>query len=89
MENGKASDINPRDLFLKRMDNGGNNVEEYDSTNRWNGDLTNVHIRFQALVTLFQTLEKSKNLHEIISALQSFVEKNYSDIFIWLRKMRI
>lgn len=85
-KNGKASDINPRDLFLKRMDNGGNNVEEYDSTNRWNGDLTNVHIRFQALVTLFQTLEKSKNLHEIISALQSFVEKNYSDIFIWLRK---
>ena len=85
-KDGKPSEITPKILFLKRQDNTGGEAEEYDSTNRWNGDLAHVHKRFGALTMLFQSIQENNALREVMGALQHFEKKGAEDIFVWLRK---
>lgn len=83
---GKPSEIDPKDLFLKRQDNIGDEAEEYDSTNRWNGDLAHVHKRFGALTMLFQAIQENSALREVMDVLKHFEKKDSEDIFVWLRE---
>ena len=83
---GKPSEIDPKFLFLKRQDNTGGEAEEYDSTNRWNGDLVHVHKRFVALTVLFQAIQENNALREVMDSLQHFEKEDTEDIFVWLRK---
>ena len=85
-KDGKPSEMAPKILFLKRQDNTGGEAEEYNSTNRWNGDLAHVHKRFGALTMLFQSIQENNALREVMGALQHFEKKGTEDIFVWLRK---
>ena len=82
---GKAFDINPKELFLKRPDKS-EDAEENDSTDRWNGALDNVHKRFEALKLLAETINVNEKFREILAFRQKYARRNDISIFDWLRE---
>ena len=82
----RAFDMNPKEMFLKHIGKEDEGAEEYDSTNRWNGDLENVHKRFKALTLLCEEIRENSALNKVLTFWRNVGTTSSESISLdWLR----